>query len=158
MIMILIIVIPLYILIRSQKVTSKKFTEEAIAKGVELGLNFTKTEQWNQQFIGIDVPHHKLFHRCKTSNFQNKDSIVNLKEVLRCDKIIRYKTVQNTSSNNQLLQKVALLLKFSGNQRPDLELEFFNSDKSAISNYEEERAENWKNQINSLLTDRVRTI
>jgi hypothetical protein len=120
-------------------------------------LTLTSTEQWNNNFIGVDET-NKIVIFIKLLESENQINKVNLNDLVssRINKVTRdFKKDKKMESE---LQSIDLELGFRS-KKPNLNLRFYDIEDNFSEDFEMKRAEKWQQLIlkNSIQTNQKST-
>ena len=121
---------------------SKKHVENIIKKE---HLTLNHKEQWNDNFIGIDLNKKVLFF-FKSSEIEPLIHVVNLNDIISCR---INKTFNNIKKENKIIAELKTLdLELIYNSKKEnLTLNFFDVDNYFNEDFEQRRAEKWQDLI-----------
>jgi hypothetical protein len=148
LVLIAIYMVPAVILARLGLKSKKRLIKELIELAEQSNCHLSEHNYWNNTAIGIDQEHPNLFYINKTTN--NERTIrINLSEVQTCQIVRKSKNPGKKSHSSSAIEKLGLVFTFIEKNKPDLFLEFFNTDfDDSISNEYLEQAEKWSGIVN----------
>ena len=153
LIMLLIISIPITIIDFKNKVKQRKLLQSLVDMATKSHSKLSAHDQLEHIVIGIDSTAHKLFFMRHIEGMESENEI-DLTEVKKCRYIITNRSVTNNKSSQTIIEKLELAFTFNDPKKPELFLEFYNSNYDSLSlRGEPELAFKWSDLINEELTD-----
>jgi hypothetical protein len=146
---------PVYYFYKNGKSRTSRMEKLHLQEAAKYNLNLKETENWADCFIGIDPDQNTVLFIKTTSN-ENHTTVIKLKDVKHCNVIKKVKPIKTKNKTENLLEKVALEFIYFGNNRPNVTLEFYDSDGDYREDYEIKRAEKWSALIYTQLATLVK--
>jgi len=128
----------------------KKLADNFLTLGKQKGVVISEYEMWRDTLIGIDTEQKAVLYQRENE----KEHIVEfalLKDVSRCE-LVSISTEAGSSKGTQMLiLKLELKLIFKAKDKPDLVLNFYNSESGFQLGDDLQLINHWKSKISNLI-------
>jgi hypothetical protein len=149
-IIIIILALPFIMSSRNKKETQKKMLQSLSGVSAKNNCQIDQHEILGSFAIGIDETKNFAFFYHLSAGKEIEQSI-NLSEVKNCKVINTSRTLQEKGGNRKVIDKLELSFMPTANNKPEVKLEFFNSEESLQQNGVLQSIEKWSKLINSRL-------
>lgn len=136
------IVIPLWLLIRSSGKKKRALMEKANKLRVENYMNFTKSDSWDNLVLGLDDSAKKLLWFKESAN-GDQHQLVDLRTIAQCKKINVSRSSQSGNGSSQVVDELGLELLPKESKYAPVLLEFYNSNSSFLLSTQLELQNKW---------------
>jgi hypothetical protein len=111
-------------------------------------LNLSEREAWGKYYaLGLDRNNEKLIYLKIDPNQPEEVIVINLSDLISCDKVIKYRI----NDGNKLFERLSLICKLKSDLSADLSLNFFVSSGSIALQGELQALNKWHSIINSFI-------
>ena len=146
-------IVQLMLMSRNRKKTERKKVELLLSLAKNNHSTITKHEACGDYIIGIDEQAQKIFFVKQGENLV-EEQCINLREIKQCVIERNAKTVAQSTSTTNLIEKLQLTFIPSDKTKKEIALEFFNAAKTMQLFGELQSIEKWHKEINTVLNSR----
>lgn len=142
--------VPVFLMQGANKRKAARKMADLTKKAQNSGINISKSEIWNDQFIGVDSGRRIVFIQ-KDINNDSTGMIIGLDDFVSCRLTTEVKGGKNNSQDGQRIQKISLVLKSGNSTSSDIRINFFDNDINMSVQNELEIAKRWEANINNAM-------
>ncbi len=137
------------VIAQRNKIKKEKELKEKISKIEGYQTSIEKFDHWGKKAVAIDKIHHKLYFF--SSGVDNGHKVIDLSEIRQVSLV---KTHHNGGSQSSgAIKKVELYLLAKDKARPNIELDFYDSERDSLTIREElQLAEKWSTLVESSIS------
>lgn len=144
------IVIPLWLLIRSSGKKKRTLMAKANKLRVENYMNFTESDSWDNLVLGLDDSAKKLLWLKEADN-GDQHELVDLRTIAQCKKVNVGRSAQLNNGTSQVVDELGLELLPKESKFAPVLLEFYNSNSSYLLSTQMELQNKWHLRITESL-------
>ena len=142
--------LPIVLMQRNRTKKEKAFKETILSLAGDEKTNLDVFDRWNNSCIAIDRLNRRLFFITKNQS-TGVQKVIDLSEIQRSSLIKSHHDTRN--GNSTAIKKVELHLVPKGKGRPNIQLDFYDSDHDSLTIREElHLAEKWSNIVESTIS------
>jgi len=142
--------VPVFLIQGANKREAARKIADLTKKAQNSGINISKSEIWNEQFIGVDSDRRIVFIQ-KDINNDSTGMIIGLDDFVSCRLTTEVKGGKSNSQDGQRIQKISLVLKSGNSTSSDIRINFFDNDINMSVQNELEIAKRWEANLNNAM-------
>lgn len=143
------LILIIIMVISKNKNSKKQILQTLFSLAEKSNSKISEHDIWNNSLIGIDKDSHKLFFIREMAGNGISEAI-DLSEIQKGRVVHSNRIVTTKESSHTVTDKIALVLTLSDPKKPDLELEFYNTNRDNLFlNGELQLAEKWAEIVNN---------
>ena len=142
--------VPVFLIQGANKRKAARKLADLKKQSQNYGINISKYEIWNDQFIGVDTSRRKVFLQ---RDIQNNSSglVIGLDDFKSCKLTTEVKGGKNNSHDSQGIERIYLVLISRTQKSSDIKINFFDNDVNMAIRDELEIAKRWETNINNAM-------
>ena len=150
---IILAIVSLIVLIkRRNRIRKKNLFSVLQSFAKENNSEISSCDQWDKTLIGIDTSEINSLFFIRTISDTEFREVINLSEVKKCRLIKTERTEFYHKENVNVIDKIELVFSFFDTPKPDIRLEFYNTDYDKLTlSGELQLAQKWSETVASIL-------
>jgi hypothetical protein len=137
------------LVISKNKNSKKQILQTLFSLAEKNNSKISEHDIWNNTLIGIDKDAHKLFY-VRNMGGNGISEAIDLSEIQKGRVVNSNRIVTSKESSNNVTDKIALVLTLNDSKKPDIELEFYNTNRDNLFlNGELQLTEKWAEIVNT---------
>jgi len=143
--------VPVFLIQGANKRKAARKLADLKKQAQKYGINISKYEIWNEQFIGVDTSRRKVFLQRDINN-NSSGLVIGLDDFVSCKLTTEVKGRKNYSHDSPRIERIYLVLTSGARAPLDIKINFFDNDVNMAIRDELEIAKRWETNINNTMS------